>query len=234
MAILDPSSPLAAVRGRVGANVVSSNATSGYVKAFVPPTLKRTPAQQEQRLLFSQLSQNYGNLGVTDKALWKAAAALPQWQRTDWFGNPYTLTGQQLYLSVNSDRRRVGAFDLSQPPLSSTPAAPPTVTGILQYQGSGAPSLLSLNPPFPADAAYVFVDVQPRLGAWPEQPNGPLSPFYAFTSGGATSVDITSLLNERVGYVPFSFFLMARVYSVTADCVRGPAQSYVWWTGYWI
>ena len=184
MGRVNSTSQTADVRGKVGGTVLSSNQQGGYAKGFTPPRQVRTPAQQAQRANFAMLIQYWQSLGATTRAAWTATAKLPGWERHDWWGNAYTLTGQQLFLATATQLQRVGVGAFGAPPTAAAPPPPPPATAFLRCSGSSGPSLVSLTPPYSAGVAYVLLDVSYRIPLGADEPGNQFYPFLTFTAPG--------------------------------------------------
>ena len=228
MGTVDPSSAGADIRGRVGGTVSSSNAQAHYVKAFVPPTQSRTPARQEQRRIFKLLSQAYAALDWVPRAAWMSCAADPAYARFDWWGNPYQLTGGQLFISVASDLLRVGLPVPTSPPDGASPPSPPTLTAELHHSRSALPSSISWDHPWAPGLDYTLIDVCYSRSPNPIVPPAPLSPFLHLTSASPHTTDITALMLSRWGLLPLNYTLFAQARPLTTDGRTGVGISYLW------
>jgi hypothetical protein len=125
MAIIDKTSSWYSIRGRVGGLSVSSNAQSSYIRALRPPVVSASPGQSEQRQAWANIFGLWKSLGPVIQALWIAAAATPAYTRNDWYGNPYQMSGVNLFLSINRiSYAALGTYQLT-PPAGAAPSAAP-------------------------------------------------------------------------------------------------------------
>jgi hypothetical protein len=217
MARVDSSSTTADIRGRIGSLVLSSNAQGNYAKVFVPPSLRRTPAQQEQRRLFALASQTWLTLSSAVQDDWNDCAATAGYQRYDWWGNAYYLTGQQLYISTFLLLNRVGAGAPSGPPLSAVPAAPPTLSVHWYWSPDTHQSTIELTTSFPASVDYALVDFSYRIPPGSSSPASPFVPLTLFVNPDNGPFDLHGLLDPLVGYSPLAARMFLQVYSMTHD-----------------
>lgn len=132
MAVIDKTSSWYSIRGKVGGLLVSSNAQASYIRAVRPPAMSATPSQTVQRSEWSSMFGIWRSLGSTIQGLWNTAAAGPDYVRLDWYGQPYHMSGLNLFFSLNRVTR--GAFGTTQigPPISAAPNAPPVSTFALR------------------------------------------------------------------------------------------------------
>lgn len=228
MARVNSASQVADTRGKIGGTVVSSNAQGAYMKSFVPPTLCRTPAQQAQRAQFARYCEVWQGLTPELHALWNATAALPGYERLDWWGNPYSMSGQNLFLATATLLIRVGVPVPLVPPLSGIPPPPPLATAALQHSESLPVSTIALSPPYGAGVAYVLIDAAYRIPRAATSPGGPLTPFYAFTAPAVGPVNVQDLLEQKWGYLPPGGHVFAQVFSMTANGRCSLPVSYTW------
>lgn len=198
------------------------------MKGFVPPTLRRTPAQQEQRRLFAYYTYQWSLLTDPQREDWADCAALPGYERYDWWGNPYALTGQQLFLATCFLLARVSAGLPAGPPLSAVPPPPPDATAELRYSLSLAHSEIALTPPWPVGVAFCLLDVNYRIPVTADAPSGPFTPFYSFTDPDCGPFDAQALLESRFGNIPLPASLFVQVYSMTTDGRCSLPVSYHW------
>lgn len=108
---------VADMRNKLNGTVFSKNRYGSYTRTKVTPVNRRSSAQQKQRLQLGELSAGFRALKSEQIAAWNAAAG--DFQRTDIFGNKKTLTGQALYVGLNTNLLNIGASVISDPPAPS-------------------------------------------------------------------------------------------------------------------
>jgi hypothetical protein len=217
MATLNKLSVLADLRGKVGGLVVSSNAGAGYVKPFIPPALKRTIYQQLQRGWFAEASQAWTWLDEGDQNDWSDCAASPGYERHDWFGNAYKLTGAQLWVSTYLALKRCGLGVPEGPPLSAPPAAPTAPVIYLYSSDEVETSSLQFPGAAPAGAAHLLVDFCYKIFSVAPKPRGSFTPFLAVNSDDHGLIDIQETLVAQWGLVPYVVTVNVLTYAMTAD-----------------
>lgn len=120
--------------GRLGGIVASHNTNGTYFRRYVVPVNPNTTGQQAQRNSFAAVSQSWRGLSKFDQAAWTTAA--PQHQVPNSTGGNLTLTGQALFMRMNTLRQRIGLALITTPPTTSEipTITPPTV--VVELDGS--------------------------------------------------------------------------------------------------
>lgn len=90
------------IRGKVGGSVFSNNKGGAFIRNRVMGTYPGTSAQVAHTASVSGLSGQWRSLTSEEQTAWIVAAASGDWPRTDSLGNRYDMTGQQLFVSVNT------------------------------------------------------------------------------------------------------------------------------------
>lgn len=133
MARVDPNTTLGGVRGSVAGMVVSSGLSGWYARTAITPLRSRSQLQATQRWYLAAVAARWKALPPASRSAWATAAALPAWQRTDWFGVPYSMGGYGLFVSLN-----LPLAMLSRPLVDSPPAAdfpdPVAITSATLYR----------------------------------------------------------------------------------------------------
>lgn len=123
MAKIKFSALVADVRGKVGGNVFSRNASGGYVRTYVSPVNPSTIPQQFVRAIFAVLTAGWRALTSANRTAWFEATPFYPYQ--DKLGETKTYTAQQLYMKLNQNLRTVGLPPIDVP---ATPAVFPAIT----------------------------------------------------------------------------------------------------------
>jgi hypothetical protein len=111
------------------AGVTSSHNRAGqYVRNRRTPVNTPTPRRTLIRSAFGAAASAYAGLTPAQQAAWIAAAA--GHPITDALGQTITLTGQQLYVSVNTALANAGAATVSDPPSDFSVFDPSGDTGV--------------------------------------------------------------------------------------------------------
>lgn len=113
-----------AVSGSIGGLTYAHNSGGMYTRGRATPTNPNSAAQQAARNAFGSLATAWRGLSQAVRDTWTAwAVANPV---TDAFGDPLTLSGQQMYNRLNQPRVRAGEATVSTPPASMgmSPLAP--------------------------------------------------------------------------------------------------------------
>lgn len=131
MARVDHTGPLGGFRGLWAAGVTSSNNAGWYLRSWRTSQDTRSPAQLEARETLGLLAYFWRNLTPSQRAAWSEAAALPDWQKADWFGNPRNPGGIGLYVRLNFFRVLADLAPITDPPEPEFPPAPTINTASL-------------------------------------------------------------------------------------------------------
>ncbi|HEY1645386.1 MAG TPA: hypothetical protein VGF75_03285, partial [Candidatus Saccharimonadales bacterium] len=100
--------------GKLGGHVAAKNRGGNYVRTKVKPSNPKTPAQQDARNRLSTFSQNWRGLTEDERLAWNNATAnFPEVKN----GKVIYLSGQQLYVKLNSNLSVAGQTAIDTPPL---------------------------------------------------------------------------------------------------------------------
>lgn len=104
------------VAGKVGNAVFQRGRAGNIVRKRSIPINPRTTAQVAARALMSTQSKVWRTLTESQRTAWDNAAASAEWTQTDSFGNPFQLSGEQLYLKLNLNLLDISATPITSPP----------------------------------------------------------------------------------------------------------------------
>jgi len=127
---------VADIRNKLNGSVFSKNRYGGYVRTKVTPVNPQTTAQQNARNRLSANSQAWRGLTEDQRQAWIAAAA--NFPFTDIFGNAKILSGQALYVKLNTNASLVGGTPISDPPL---PQALSAIESLTVTAADGTPAV---------------------------------------------------------------------------------------------
>lgn len=137
---------LGSLSGSIGDNTFSHNKGGPYVRKRGTPTNPNSTKQQAARAILATLSGNWASLTDVQRAGWADYAALSQY--VDPLGTSFNLSGQQMFVALNS--RLLGAG-------TTASATAPTGTGPDQY--------LTLTPTLTAPSTISMAFTATPLGA---------------------------------------------------------------------
>ena len=139
------------MRNKLNGSVFSKNRGGAYVRTKVTPVNPQTTAQQNIRNRLATNSAAWRGLTEVQRQAWiDAGAAFPY---TDIYGNTHTLSGQQLYVKLNSNLDIIAAAHISSPP---TPVAIPALAlTSLTSDDSANTVIIAGTTPVPAGFAMV-------------------------------------------------------------------------------
>lgn len=146
------------IKGKIGGTVFQGSRTGGVVKnkpnnKTSSGTSKLTKADAGRLFLpqntIAQLATTWRDLSAMDQLAWNTAA--PSYPFTDKYGNPYTGSGYQLYMSMNTNNAVVGGNYLSTPPAPFSLAAAPVFSVDWSVPGTA-----TMNLPLGVPVDYVM------------------------------------------------------------------------------
>lgn len=139
-------------RGKLGGTVFSKNRYGAFTRRKVTPINRNTPAQSLVRTNFATLSKAWsGTLTADQRAAWVSYAQT--YPRLDIFGASITLSGANMYISLNQRLLQAGAALITTPPATNivTPIAfdatswEPETSGIATFQQTAAAAAVTLK-----------------------------------------------------------------------------------------
>lgn len=152
---------VADMRNKLNGTVFSKNRYGAYVRTKVTPVNPQSTSQQAARNILSTLSAQWRSLTEAQRQGWINAA--PNFPTTDIFGNPKILSGNALFVSLNSNLLNTGASAITDAPL---PAALPAVAMGTITATAGTPALTVAFTPTPVPADFTFkIEATSQVGA---------------------------------------------------------------------
>ena len=102
-------------RGKLGGHVFTKTRSGATLRTKVTPTNPRSTAQQSARALLGLLSAQWRTLTEAQREAWNAA--VPNWSKTNIFGDSYNNSGKNLFVRLNTNLSVVFATVVLSPPL---------------------------------------------------------------------------------------------------------------------
>lgn len=106
---------VADMRGKLAGTVFTKNRGGAVARTKVSPVNRRTTSQQTRRSVFGNMSSAWRALTEAQRQSWIEGA--PGFARTDQFKNQKVLSGQQLFVGLNSNLQKIGKAMLSVCPV---------------------------------------------------------------------------------------------------------------------
>lgn len=106
---------VADMRGKLAGTVFTKNRGGAVARTKVSPVNRQTASQQMRRSVFGGLSSAWRELTEAQRQTWIDGA--PGFARTDQFRNLRTLSGQQLFVGLNSNLQKIGKAALNVCPV---------------------------------------------------------------------------------------------------------------------
>lgn len=102
-------------RGKLGGHVASKNRSGAYLRTKVTPSNAQTVFQNAVRAIFTLLSQAWRGLTQGERDAW--SAAVPDYAKTNIFGDLVNPSGSNLFQRLNNNLLSVGEAQITTPPL---------------------------------------------------------------------------------------------------------------------
>lgn len=115
MAKIKYSALVSDMRNKLNGSVLSANRYGSYIRNKVTPVNPQSIYQQNARQILSNLSSGYRNLSKNNIAAWNGSGV--NFPFTDIFGDVKHLSGQTLFVKLNSNLLKVGQSQIDTPPM---------------------------------------------------------------------------------------------------------------------
>lgn len=173
MAKIRPTSPFEDIRGRVGGLVYSSNRAGSYVKSLSVPPRQPTQPQQASQSELTRVVQLWRTLAEETREAWDAYALEPENARTDYWGNPFFISGLNWFTIIQRYALYLGAtLPVSVPALPPPQQPPAMLVRIDPMQTAGGSMIDSIGAwEYPGAPAWVGLSIWPSLGQRFPSPN---------------------------------------------------------------
>ena len=151
MAIINFSAVVGDARKKIGGVVFTKGHSGSVVRRKTSPIQPRTQPATTVRSAFTQFAKDWsGALTAAQRAAWNALAS--QVTKSNKLGNKHTLTGLQLFQSLNRNLSTIGVAEIQTPPASLEVEAPGTVTAAYTSPSPG-PEAFTITPSVYPDSA---------------------------------------------------------------------------------
>jgi hypothetical protein len=102
-------------RGKLNGMVFTRGRYGAVIRTKVSPVQPATPAQQLVKQNFGALSASWRDLSDDDRNGWNSVVG--SWQKTNVFGQQYTLSGLNLYVGLNQNLLQIEQTNITEAPL---------------------------------------------------------------------------------------------------------------------
>ncbi len=117
MALVKWSAIISEIRGKLNGTVFAKNRYSCYARNKVTPFNPQTPAQQNIRYNFAQLSKQWRELTQEERDAWNRA--VDDFIITNIFGDKYKPSGMNLFIRINMNLFLIKRPMITMPPVPS-------------------------------------------------------------------------------------------------------------------
>lgn len=214
---------VADMRGKLAGTVFSKNKAGSYTRTKTTPANPQTTDQSIVRSRLGSLSSQWSGLTIEQRNLWIAAAASRP--RTNEFGQTYFLSGQQLYVSLNTNLLTAGEDVISAP---LAPQEIPELSIVAVTANPTLPALTAeLTAPVPAGFVGV-VQATPLLSTGVYNGNSKFRQIGVLASGGTETVVLLGDYSAKFGPLAAGYKLGIAVYlvSTTTGEAGVPSKAY--------
>jgi hypothetical protein len=115
MALVKWSAIVSEMRGKMNGTVFARNRYANYARNKVTPYNPQTPAQQNIRMMFAQLSKTWRQLTQDERDAWNRA--VEEFLKTNIFGDTYRPAGYNLFIRINMNLFLIGQPMITLPPV---------------------------------------------------------------------------------------------------------------------
>ena len=207
------------IRNKLNGSVASKNRYGNYLRNKVTPVNPQTSYQQNVRQTLASISASWRDLTIAERASWNAGNV--NFPFTDIFGDIRTLSGQALFVKLNSNLAKIGQplIDVAPLPVGFAEIASTDDTGTL---AAGAITVLEVElniATLPANyslAVYATPPINPGVSFVK-----PRFRFLGTTTVTTNDADILSIYTSRFGAAATAgqtvFVRMALVSEITGQ-----------------
>lgn len=146
MAVVQYSGLVNGMKGKLNGSVLSGAQSGFIIRSNRNHNKLCSVPWNLQKICLSQLSRSWRELTDTERTEWDNAA--PNFPFTDKFGNSYTASGYQVYMSLNGKLKATEQSLLTEPP---TPETVPDIGTVTAGVIPGPAIVLSWDTAFGAD-----------------------------------------------------------------------------------
>lgn len=164
MALVLFGNGVADMRGSVAGNTFSRNRGGAYIRNRVVPLNPGSNPQNHIRQSVSNFAKAWGaTLTAAQRAAWTAFAAA--WPVTNKLGATIVLTGEQMYVRLNTVIYNAGGAAIADPPANLTVGSLLTLSGTFVV-GASATAVFTATPLSAGDRLQIFATapLQPGIG----------------------------------------------------------------------
>lgn len=208
---------MADARGKLAGTVFSRNRGGAYVRTKVTPSNPRTSAQLAVRALFAAFSAGWRALSDSQRDAWRAITS--EYQRTDQFGDQKTLTGAQLYnsLNLNLSNANGSPIDLPKPPEGAVPVEIVTVTTSNTVDNETFKFGVAYTPSPLSSTEAVVVEATPPLSAGVANADNQFRKIAVLPPEAAAPADLADQYEARFGKLSAGQTVQVRMKTVNLN-----------------
>jgi hypothetical protein len=184
-------------RGKIGGHVASKNRAGSYFRTKVTPVNPRSAAQLSARNRLTVPVQAWRGLTDAQRSAWNAA--VPQFSKTDIFGDLKSPSGFNLYAKLSINLSLAAQSPISLPP-TSLAVSTVTLSSVTAAFGTPAISMV-LSGNVPAGTAMI-VNATPALSAGKSFVKSELRRINTYPAATATPVNLLSVWTGKFGSIP--------------------------------
>lgn len=202
---------VADMRNKLNGSVFSKNRYGAYVRTKVTPVNPQTTSQQATRNVLATLSAQWRGLSESERQGWINAAA--NFPTTDIFGNPKILSGNALYVRLNSNLFNAGISAIPDAPL---PVALPAFALGTITAAAGTPALSVAFEASPVPTGFSLkVEATPQVGAGISFVKNKYRVLQYVAAAGTSPINLLSAYNAKFGTLVEGMKIFVRVTAIS-------------------
>ena len=180
-------------RGKLGGQVFSKNKSGNYVRTKTTPTNPQTVYQSMARALFASISANWS--GLSDAVRASFDAAVPDWKRTNIFGDLTELTGKALFQRLNNQAQSAGLPAVLTVPTKITMPDAIVTDGVIDISSTD----ITLTDAYATAGINVVIMATPPLTQGTKFVKNRLRQIYSVDAGSYVAADAYAAYVEKFG-----------------------------------
>lgn len=195
MAKVKFSALVSEMRNKLNGSVFSRNRGGNYLRNKVTPLNPKTSSQVAARSRLTQFSQAWRGLTEDQRNAW--LAAVPNWARTDIFGDIVNPSGNTLYIRLNINIALAGGTAIAVPP-SPVGASALTDLSVTVDVSSTTMEVVFAPSPVPANHTLV-IESTPAMSPGINNANSQFRVISTVAAAGTTPEDVWAAQVAKFG-----------------------------------
>ena len=202
MAIIKLGTTVVGIRGTVGGLTFSANKSGPYAKNWQIGPKTRTPAQTVQRNSLAEFASAWRDISGAQQIDWDTYAALPAQDLINSLGLPYSISGFNWFVKINTQLASAGNPQRDDAPTLTRPTAPIMESVRLGITGTGVTSLVNTDETHPEHGDDLVVYSAFFLSHGRLVQARPLQLLTVQIPDALGVINLTSFVQDTYGFIP--------------------------------